>query len=128
MKSPMSLIVRISRSDNQWIAEIPRATGFVAWSPSLARLRTLIDKGLREFYPSLTRYEQEVVFDLPAPARALIRKVKRAEHEANSARTRATTMKRQASRRLRATFGISIREVAALLGVSGSRAQQLLRP
>jgi hypothetical protein len=36
-------------------------------------------------------------------------------------------MKRKASRRLRTTFGISIREVGALLGVSGARAQQLLR-
>ena len=123
----MVLTVRISRSEGQWVAEVPKARGLFAWSPSLARLRKQVNRALREFYPELAKHERRETFELPAKERALLRDVIESEHEAERARLRAADVKRRASRRLRSRLGISIREVGALMGLSGSRAQQLLR-
>jgi hypothetical protein len=123
----MAVTVKISRSDKQWVAEVPKARGLVAWSPSLARLRKQVSKALREFYPELAKQERREMFQLPSEERALLRDVIRFEREAERARLRATALKRRASHRLRSRLGISIREVGTLMGVSGSRAQQLLR-
>lgn len=123
----MSVTVKISRSEGQWVVEVPKARGFMAWSPSLARLRRQIDRGLREFYPELAKQERREIFELPRDERALLQELLRAEKEAERAQSRARSLKRKASQRLRSRLGISIREVGALIGVSGSRAQQLLR-
>jgi hypothetical protein len=60
----MSIIVKISRSSNQWVAEVPKARGFVASSPSLERLRKQVDRGLKEFYPELAGATRREVFEL----------------------------------------------------------------
>jgi hypothetical protein len=123
----MSVTVKISRSEKQWVAEVPKAGGFMAWSPSLSRLRRQVDRGLKEFYPRLWKQERKEIFELPAGERALLREVLKAERDAERAHLRADALKRRATRRLRSSLGISVREVGALIGVSGARAQQLLR-
>jgi len=57
----MALTIKISRSDRQWTAEVPKAKGLVAWSPSLKRLRKHVDVALREFYPELASQERREV-------------------------------------------------------------------
>ncbi len=123
----MTITVKISRSEGQWIADVPKADGFVAWSSSLARLRTHVKEGLKRFYPALAKCRLQEVIELPAKERALLRSIVKAEQRAEDAQRQATALKRQASRRLRSRLGISIREVGVLLGVSGARAQQLLK-
>jgi hypothetical protein len=123
----MIVTVKISRSDGQWVAEVPKARGLFAWSPSLARLRKQVSKALREFYPELRGHELRETFELPAKERELLRDVIHSEQRAERARLHAADVKRRASRRLRTRLGISIREVGALMGLSGARAQQLLR-
>jgi len=123
----MTVTVKISRSDNQWVAEVAKAKGFVAWSPSLTRLRKQVEKGLKHFYPDLAKRERHEVIELPRKERALLRDIVKAERQAENAQRRASALKRQASQRLRSRLGISIREVGVLLGVSGARAQQLLK-
>lgn len=123
----MSVTVKISRSEKQWVAEIPKAGGFMAWSPSLSRLRRQVDRSLKEFYPRLWKQERKEIFELPAGERALLREVLKAERDAERAHLRADALKRRATQRLRSSLGISVREVGALIGVSGARAQQLLR-
>jgi hypothetical protein len=123
----MSIIVKISRSSNQWVAEVPKARGFVASSPSLERLRRQVDKGLKEFYPELAEATRREVFDLPSDAEVVLKGLAKAQHEARRAQARVSTMKKKVSRRLRSRLGISVREVGALMGVSGGRAQQLLK-
>ena len=124
---PMTITVRISRSDRQWVADVPQARGLVAWSPSLSRLRKQVDRALREFYPALAKHKRTELFELSRDERALLENVAHLERVAKTAQARAASVKRQASRRLRSRLGISIREVGALMGVSGARAQQLLR-
>lgn len=123
----MTITVKISRSSHQWIAEIPRARGFVASSPSLERLRKQVDRGLKEFFPELAKAERREVFELPREAEGVLKDLAKAEHAAQRAQERASTLRKQASRRLRSRLGISVREVGALMGVSGGRAQQLLK-
>jgi hypothetical protein len=122
----MALTIKIVRSDGQWVATIPRAKDFVAWSPSLKRLRRHVDGGLREFFPDLADEPRREVIDLPAETRSLLKGLAKAEQQAQKATKRAAALRRQASQRLRTRLGISIREVGDLMGVSGSRAQQLL--
>jgi transcriptional regulator with XRE-family HTH domain len=123
----MTITVKISRSSNQWVAEIPRARGFVASSPSLERLRKQVDRGLKEFFPELAKVERREVFELPREAEGVLKDLAKAEHAAQQAQERASTLRKRASRRLRSRLGISVREVGALMGVSGGRAQQLLK-
>jgi hypothetical protein len=123
----MVITVRISRSSNQWVAEVPRARGFVASSPSLERLRKQVDRGLREFFPELATARRREIFDLPREAEGVLKDLAKAEHAARRAQERASTMRKSASRRLRSRLGISVREVGTLMGVSGGRAQQLLK-
>ena len=66
------------------------------------------------------------VIDLPADSRNVLKGLAKAELDAAKAAKRAAALRRQASQRLRRRLGISIREVGDLMGVSGSRAQQLL--
>lgn len=122
----MALTIKITRSDGQWVATVPRARDFVAWSPSLKRLRRHVDGGLREFFPDLAGEPRREVIDLPAETRSLLKGLAKAEQQAEKATKRAAALRRQASQRLRNRLGISIREVGDLMGVSGSRAQQLL--
>jgi hypothetical protein len=121
------LTIRISRSDEQWVADIREAKGFIATSPSLERLRKQVDKGLAQFYPKLAKGPRRELFDLPEGARNLLSDVARAERAAEKAQERASALKRNASKRLRAKLGISVREVGALMGISGARVQQLLK-
>lgn len=122
----MVVVVRISRSSNQWVAEISKARGFIASSPSLERLRRQVDRGLREFYPALAGAARREIFDLPGDAERVLKGLAKAEGEARRAQDRVSLLKKKVSRRLRARLGISVREVGALMGVSGGRAQQLL--
>jgi hypothetical protein len=122
----MALTIKISRSDRQWTAEVPRAKGLVAWSPSLNRLRKHVDVALREFYPELASKERREVIDLPAETRALLKGLAKAERDAERATRKAAALRRRASQRLRAKLQLSVREVGDLMGLSGSRAHQLL--
>lgn len=123
----MTITIKISRSDGQWVAEIARARGFVASSPSLERLRKQIDRGLREFYPELAGAERREIFQLPRGAKSVLKDLAKAEHMARRAQARASLLRKRASKRLRSGLGISVREVGALMGGSGARAQQLLK-
>ena len=123
----MSVTVKISRSERQWVAEVPKAVGFVATSPSLGRLRKQVDKGLAEFYPELSEEERREVFDLPSGATPVLKDLAKAERDAAKAQQRVATLKKRASRRLKTKLGISVREIGALMGVSGARVQQLLK-
>lgn len=122
----MALTIKIERSDGQWVAEIPRARGLLVWSPSLKRLRGHVDRALREAFPLLAAEPRREVIRLPARTRTLLRGLAKADERAARAAKRAAVLRRQASRRLRSALGLSIREVGDLMGVSGSRAQQLL--
>lgn len=122
----MALTIKISRSDRQWTAEVPKAKGLVAWSSSLKRLRKHVDVAIREFYPELASQERREVIDLPAETRALLQGLASAEKDADRAARKAATLRRQASQRLRTKLHISVREVGDLMGLSGSRAHQLL--
>ena len=122
----MAMTIKIGRSDGQWVAKIPRAKGLIAWSPSLKRLRRHVDGALREFFPELAKESRREVIELPADTRSLLKGLAKAEQQAEKATKRATALRRQTSRRLRTRLGISIREVGDLMGVSGTRAQQLL--
>ena len=123
----MVVTVKIARSGTQWVAEVPRARGFIASSPSLERLRKQVDRGLKEFYPEIARGERREVFDLPDEAESILKDLALAEDAAQRAQQQVSTLKRRASRRLRSRLGISVREVGALMGVSGGRVQQLLK-
>jgi hypothetical protein len=123
----VALTIRIERSDGQWVAEIPRAKNLVVWSPSLKRLRSHIDRALREIYPQLASETRREVIELPEGTRTLLKGLTKAEEQATKAAKRAATLRRQASRRLRTKLGLSVREVGDLMGVSGTRVQQLLR-
>jgi len=123
----MTIVIKISRSDNQWVAEVPKARGFIASSPSLERLRKQVDRGLREFYPELVDAKRREVFQLPRAAASVLKDLAKADRSARRAQARAPTLRKRASQRLRSRLGISIREVGALMGVSGGRAQQLLK-
>lgn len=122
----MALTIKISRSDGQWTAAVPKAKGLLAWSPSLKRLRKHVDVALREFYPELASEERREVIDLPAETRALLKGLAKAEREAERATRKAAALRRRASRRLQSKLQISVREVGDLMGLSGSRAHQLL--
>jgi len=122
----MAVTIKIGRSDGQWVAKIPKAKGLIAWSPSLKRLRRHVDGALREFFPELAKQPRREVIDLPAETRSLLKGLAKAEQDAERATKRASALRRQASQRLRTRLGISIREVGDLMGVSGTRAQQLL--
>src|SRR5215510_10185345 len=115
----MALTIKIGRSDGQWVAKIPRAKGLYTWSPSLKRLRRHIDGALREFFPELAKEPRREVIELPAETKNLLKGLAKAERQAEKATKRAATLRRQASQRLRARLGISIREVGDLMGVSG---------
>ena len=122
----MALTIKITRSDGQWVATVPKAKDLVACSPSLKRLRGHVDGALREFYPEIAGELRREVIDLPADTRRVLKGLAKAEQDAAKAAKRAAALRRRASRRLRQRLGISIREVGDLMGVSGSRAQQLL--
>jgi hypothetical protein len=109
------------------VASVPRAKGFVAWSSSLERLRRHVEIGLREGYPKLAGRKLREEFALPKRVQTLLENAKDAEAEADSARRRASRLKRTATRQLRDKLGISVREIGTMLGVSGARAQQLLQ-
>ncbi|HEX2881862.1 MAG TPA: hypothetical protein VHO25_20190 [Polyangiaceae bacterium] len=119
--------MKIFRGDGQWIADVPKAPELIAWSSSLARLRGHVEAGLKLLHPELAKVQLRVAIQLPPSERALLRRIEAAERRADVARRRASAIKRQASRQLQARLGISIREVGILLGVSGARAQQLLK-
>lgn len=122
-----SVTVKIFRSERYWIADVREAPELITWSSSLSRLRGHVREGLKLFFPELAKATLREVIELPAKERALLRSITKAERRADVAQKRATQLKRQASRQLQARLGISIREVGILLGVSGARAQQLLK-
>lgn len=122
----MALTIKISRSDRQWTAEVPKAKGLLAWSSSLKRLRKHVDVALREFYPDLASEERREIIDLPAQTRALLKGLAKAEKDAERAARKAAVLRRRASQRLRSKLQLSVREVGDLMGLSGSRAHQLL--
>jgi predicted RNase H-like HicB family nuclease len=122
----MAITVRISRSDGQWVAEVPRARGIVASSSSLERLRRQVERGLKAFYPAIASETRRETFDLPE-AELILKDLAKAEDAAQRAQRHVAVLKRQASQRLRSRLGISVREVGALMGVSGGRVQQLLK-
>jgi hypothetical protein len=122
----MALTIKIRRSEGQWIAKVPQAKGLIAWSPSLQRLRRHVDGALQKFFPELAGQPRREVIELPAETRHLLKGLAKAEQQALKATKRAAALRRQASQRLRSRLGISVREVGDLMGVSGTRAQQLL--
>lgn len=123
----MPVTIKIRRSEGQWIAKVPQAKGFIAWSPSLQRLRRHVDGALRKFFPELVDEPRREVIELPAETKSLLKGLAKAELAAERASKRAASLRRRTSQRLRSRLGISIREVGDLMGVSGARAQQLLR-
>jgi hypothetical protein len=122
----MAVTIKISRSDGQWTALVPKAKGFVAWSPSLKRLRRHVDVGLREFYPELATQKRREIIDLPAGSRRLLEGLARAERQAMRAQRKVADLRQRTSCRLRAKLRISVREVGDLMGLSGARVQQLI--
>jgi hypothetical protein len=112
MRKPKTVTVRITRSDGQWVAKVLNAKNLFSWSPSLERLRGHVEAGLQEFFPDLAKLPRREVIVLPQATKALLKDLAKAE--------------RETSRRLRSNLCISIREVGDLMGISGSRAQQLL--
>ena len=90
-------------------------------------MRKQVDRGLKEFYPEIARGERREVFDLPDEAESILKDLALAEDAAQRAQQQVSTLKKRASRRLRSRLGISVREVGALMGVSGGRVQQLLK-
>lgn len=120
------ITIKIKRSEDQWVARVTQAKDFIAWSPSLQRLRRHVDRALRKFYPELAKRPRREVIELPAETRGLLKGLAKAESRAARATKQAAALRRRASQRLREDLGISIREVGDLMGVSGSRAQQLL--
>lgn len=122
----MAITVKISRSDGQWVAEVPRARGFVASSPSLERLRKQVARGLKEFYPEVAKEVRREVFEIPE-AEIILKDLAKAQDAAQRAQKHVASVQRQATQRLRRRLGISVREVGALMGVSGGRVQQLLK-
>jgi predicted RNase H-like HicB family nuclease len=122
----MAVTVKISREDGQWVADVPRAKGLVAWSASLERLRKHVQMALTQGYPALAGQELREVYMLPKGVQTLLDEAKKAERSAESAQKKASQLKRRASRELRERLGISVREVGALMGISGARAHQLL--
>jgi hypothetical protein len=123
----MALVIKISRNDRQWTAHVPKAKGLVAWSSSLKRLRGHVNGALKEFYPELAELERREVIDLPKETRAILKGLAKAEKDVDRAARRAAVLRQQASRRLQTKLQISVREVGDLMGLSGSRAHQLLR-
>ena len=85
-----------------------------------------MERGLKEFYPEIARDSRREVFDLPE-AEVILKGLAKAEDAAQRAQKQVATLKKQASQRLRSRLGISVREVGALMGVSGGRVQQLLK-
>lgn len=122
----MAITAKIYRDEEQWTAEIPRAKGFVATARSLSQLRTAIQTGLREFYPTLAKEEIREVLELPARAKRVIEEIERASAQAERAQAKARQMKRRGAQQLRKTLGLSIRDVGSLVGISGAGVQQLL--
>jgi hypothetical protein len=90
-------------------------------------LRKQVDRGLKEFYPNLASDTRREIFDLPSDAEVVLKGLAKAQYEAQRAQARVSSLKKKVSRRLRSRLGISVREVGALMGVSGGRAQQLLK-
>lgn len=126
MTKAMTVTIKIRRSEGQWMATVPRAKGFFAWSPSLQRVRRHVDGGLKRFFPELAKQPRREVIELPSETREMLKGLAKAEKQAERATSKAAKMRRTTTQRLRAKLGISIREVGEVLGISGSRAQQLL--
>lgn len=127
----MKLTAVFERERDRWCVTIPEVPGCVSEGRSLAEARRNIREALStcvDVFPDADALARraEILEDirLPSPTLELVARVRRARAQADELAEQAQRATATAARRL-TSKGLSLRDVADLLGISHQRVKQL---
>lgn len=112
----------------RWLAHVPSVAGCHTHGRTLAQTRERIREALTLWVENADTAELVEKLRLPEGALAEIRRSRLARSRAERERARATESTGEAARMLVGDLGLSVRDAAALLGLSHQRVQQLVGP
>ncbi len=110
----------------RWLAHVPSVAGCHTHGRTLAQTRERIREALSLWVEDADTAVLVEGIRLPEGALAVIRRSRLARSRAERARVRATESTGAAARMLVGDLGLSVRDAAALLGLSHQRVQQLV--
>lgn len=110
----------------QWIARVPSVAGCHTYGRTLEQARERIREALGLWAEDADTAELVEEIRLPEAALEGIRQSRRARSRAERERARATESTSEAAGVLVDDLGLSVRDAAALLGLSHQRVQQLV--
>lgn len=110
----------------RWIARVPSVPGCHTHGRTLAQARERIREALSLWVEDADTAELVEDVRLPEIALAEIRRSRLARSRAERERARASESTSEAARVLVGDLGLSVRDAAALLGLSHQRVQQLV--
>ena len=109
----------------RWLAHVPSVAGCHTHGRTLAQTRERIREALSLWVEDADTASLVEELRLPQGALADIRRSRLARSRAERERVRATESTSEAARVLVGDLGLSVRDAAALLGLSHQRVQQL---
>ena len=110
-----------------WIARVPDVPGCHTHGQTLRQVRGRVREALSLWVEDADRAELSFDVRLPAALRAHVRSATAVRERAAKAQEEAQEGLATAAKELTGTHGLSLRDAAALMGLSHQRVQQLLR-
>jgi predicted RNase H-like HicB family nuclease len=123
----MSYEVELERDERgAWLARVPSAPGCHTHGRSLRQAKNRIRQALSLWVNDADEAELTFRYRLPSAAQSELRRVRIARERAAAVQREARLATYRSVRYLDGELGLSVRDIAELLGLSHQRVQQLL--
>lgn len=122
----MSTIAQATRTGEWWAVEVPTIPGLFTQAKRLDQIPELVEDAAGMLGVDVVASDVRVETALSEEDRALVERVRVTREAARSAEAEASAASRAAVARLR-SYGFTVRDVAAVIGVSPQRVSALAR-
>lgn len=119
----MRIVAHARRSGTWWAVEVPEVPGLFTQAKRLDQVDSMV-RDAAKLLGVEDPFEVDVVADLPSAIQAKVKAAKSSLDEAARVQRESSYRSREVAATLRST-GLSVRDVASVLGVSAQRISQI---